>query len=242
MKKTVLTSLFCTAILQSGIYAAQPLMDDKITALVPVDVNDESPAFTAWVSKEKNIQRKSHPCEQKCSNSVILEARVSYFRPFSKTLRKMFHNGGVDYALEVSAPVWKGLNIWGAVDYFSRHGKMIHFDASTRITIVPLTLGLKYIYSVNQYFGLYGGAGFKYFFVKAINRSTVLNRTIHRNGLGGVLELGTLFCITHHLILDVFGSASFKNFHGPKHHSTNVRPENLQVGGWNVGAGIGYKF
>src|ERR1700738_3657532 len=60
-------------------------------------------------------------------NSPIFEFRVSYFRPFSKSLRKLT-GGGVNYALETTIPVWKGLNIWGGVDYFSKSGTMIGID------------------------------------------------------------------------------------------------------------------
>src|SRR5579863_6538298 len=73
-----------------------------------------------------------------CSDRPILEFRVSYFRPSSKTFREVFHNGGVNYALETTIPVSKGLNVWSQVDYFSREGKMEGIDKSAQVTIVPI--------------------------------------------------------------------------------------------------------
>lgn len=186
--------------------------------------------------------QQSLQAEPKCSDKIILEARASYFRPFSKTVRHLFHNGGVDYALEATFPVYRGLNIWGAVDYFSRSGTMLGINRSVHLTIVPITLGLKYIYSFNRYYGLYAGAGGKYYFVEAVNRVYPMYHTTHRNGFGGVVEIGNLICVTKHFVIDVFGSASFKAVDGPDHLPPNASSFRIDVGGWNVGGGLGYKF
>lgn len=177
-----------------------------------------------------------------CTDRTILELRASYFSPFSKTFREVFHNGGVDFALETTIPVFRGLQIWGEVDYFSRRGKMVGIDRSAQITLVPITLGLKYIYSFNRYYGIYGGAGAKYYFVELVNRMYPIYRTTHRRGCGGVIEVGNLICLFKHLVIDIFASCSFKSFHGLGNLPPSATSVKINVGGWNVGGGIGYKF
>jgi hypothetical protein len=176
----------------------------------------------------------------KTSNAPILEVRASYFRPFSKTLRKVTGEG-VTYGLEATLPVWRGWNIWGEVDYFSKSGTMQGIHRAVQITMVPITLGLKYFYYPNRYWGLYGGGAGKYYFVEEINRVFPMYKTTHHNGLGGVVEIGNVICIGH-FVIDIFSSWSFKKIDGPDHLSPNATSFGMQVGGWNIGMGLGYKF
>jgi outer membrane protein W len=135
------------------------------------------------------------------------------------------------------------LNIWCEVDYFSRGGKAIHLDSSVHITIIPLTLGLKYIYCFNKHYGIYLGAGGKYYFVQMINRfSPLYHRNTFRHGLGGVVEIGNEISINKHFVIDVFASASFKRIHGASNLPSNTDGFGMQIGGWNVGGAVGYKF
>jgi len=180
--------------------------------------------------------------EKKNFNSIIIEFRASYFRPFSKTSRKLIHGGGgVDYGLATTIPVWKGLNIWGGVDYFAKGGTMIGINRSVHITMVPITLGLKYIYYFNRFYGLYAGAAGKYYFVEVINRVHPMYKTTHRNGLGSVVEVGNVICIQS-FVIDVFSSWSFKTIDGPHQLPPNATSSHINVGGWNIGMGVGYKF
>jgi hypothetical protein len=176
-------------------------------------------------------------------DSTVVEARVSYFGFFSRKLRQMFDNGGANYTINVAIPVYCGWNIWGAVDYFTKHGNIIHLDASTRITIVPLTLGLKYFYSFSPCIDVYGGLGMRYFFVQTKNSASAspLSRRVNRSGLGGVLEVGALYHLTDCFVIDVFANASTKRLNGPR-TSGDVESNSVQVGGWSIGAGLGYKF
>ena len=118
---------------------------------------------------------------------------------------------------------------------------MIGIHRSVHLTMVPITLGLKYIYYFNRYYGLYGGAAGKYYFVEEINRVFPMHKTTRRNGLGGVIEIGNLICIDH-FVIDVFSSWSFKRIDGPHHLPPNAKSFSMQVGGWNIGVGLGYKF
>ena len=64
-------------------------------------------------------------------NSTICEFRISYFRPFSKTLRKLT-GGGAYYGLEATIPFWKGLNVWGRGRlFFQRRQDDRHSPLST---------------------------------------------------------------------------------------------------------------
>lgn len=176
-------------------------------------------------------------------NKPILEARASYFYPFSSTFRSLTGNGGVTWELESTAPVWKGLNIWSAVDYFSEGGKMKGINRSVHITMVPITLGLKYIYPFLSNWSVYGGLGCKYYLVEVVNRSPATNRTIFRSGPGGVAELGVMFVTPcKHFIVDLFTSGSYKRLSGPSSPKSGSSSYTMNLSGFNIGGGVGYQF
>ena len=99
----------------------------------------------------------------------IIEFRPSYFYPVSSSFRQIFHDGGVNYQLTAAFPVYggehrwlRGIDIWGAVDYFSREGRSTGLYNKTSICIVPLTLGIKYFFpplgqTVQLHFYVAGG-------------------------------------------------------------------------------------
>ena len=208
---------------------------------ITVQDSEEVAVTTAPDSESVNIPPLC-PTEKRYMNCnrAILEVRFSYFRPSSELLRKIYDNGGINYELTASLPVWRRLNIWEAVDYFSKDGRSLGGHQKTEIRIIPLTLGLKYIYDIKK-FSLYGGLGFRYFFVHVKNHSESVDRSISENGLGGVVEAGIMYQFLKHWVADVFGSYSFKELH--THTSRdNVKTHSLEVGGWNVGGGIGCKF
>ncbi len=103
-------------------------------------------------------------------------------------------------------------------------------------------MGLKYFFPAigNLVFlNFYAGAGLKYYFVENQNNFDSHRKTIKRNGLGAVGELGFITTIYDHLILDFFVSYSLKSFGTPSGDRGDGR---LKLTGVNVGGGIGYMF
>lgn len=173
--------------------------------------------------------------------ATILEARFGYFYPTSSVLRRIFDNGGIDYQLYVSGPVYKGLNVWAAIDYFAKSGRSIGGEQKTDIRIIPLSLGLKYISNfkvVNPYIALAP----RYFFVHVRNHSSSVDRTNSSNGLGGVVEAGVLFNVNKRLVIDLFADYSYMKMHFSHSKIENVKTHTLQVGGLCTGLGLGYNF
>jgi len=68
-----------------------------------------------------------------------------------------------------------------------------------------------------------------------------MHKTTLRTGLGGIIEIGNLFCFNH-FVIDLFSSWSFKRVQGPYGLPPNAASFSMQVGGWNLGLGLGYKF
>lgn len=179
---------------------------------------------------------------------TVIEARFSYFWPESKTLREIYHNGGINYQMTGTVPFYqgenfalRGLNFWWAVDYFLAHGKSIGLEEKTRIQIEPLTAGLKWI-TPNSMIRPYFGAGFKYYFMQVRNYSSFVKEYMANNGPGFALDAGFQLFIAKYFMADLFASYSFKQFGAPSIELANVQPTWLDIGGLNFGGGIGVKF
>lgn len=182
------------------------------------------------------------------SLTPVVEFRTSYFLPESKLLQEIYGNGGVNYQITGTVPLQlfcleeKGINIWWGVDYFNQSGRSQLEHTPSKITIVPLTLGLKYIFPrgmTRPYLGL----GMKYWIVDVRNRTPYVIKHISDNGIGGILETGVLILLSRHWNLDLFTSYSYKKFGPTPHHKPSyIQTTSLEVGGWNFGGGLGFKW
>lgn len=211
--------------------------EDLVSGIEGLDKGDKQP---------DEVDKQPKACVMNPSDPTIVEFRVSYFLPSSSVLRRVCDQGGVDYQLTGTVPVYQGslfwarcFNFWWAVDYFHTSGRVHH--VKTDVTLVPLTAGMKYIYARGS-FRPYVGAGMKYYFVNVHNHGSHLIKKVYKNGMGGVMEGGALWLVNKHLSFNLFTSYSFRNFGAPSTSQPNVEPEGMQVGGWNFGGGIGYQF
>lgn len=182
---------------------------------------------------------------------IVVEFRPSYFYPTSADFRDLFGHGGANYQLTSTIPLYngtdlwaRGINLWLAVDYFSKHGHS-SLGNEVGIRIVPLTLGLKYFLpSTGGHvpINFYGAAGMKYYFVHTHNNASQVQNTINQRGMGGVIEAGFIASINENLFLDVFSTYSIKSFRPPSLSNPAVEAKGLDVSGFNIGAGVGYGF
>lgn len=206
---------------------------------------------TAAISFASAASKKPPECTNVTPNNFIIEFRPNYFYPLSSHFRTFFA-GGIDYQLTASCPVYWGENDWirgitvfVAGDYYSRTGHSSFPKDKTTISIVPVTLGLKYFFPalgncvpVN----LYLAAGMKYYFVHNRNKGKSIRHDINVNGMGGMVEAGAIAVLWKHLVLDLFVSGSFKSFSPPSISRPGVKGTSLNVSSINAGGGIGYKF
>ena len=214
--------------------------------------------LTAASISSVSANYKSPPptkCTPQCTNptldNFIIEFRPNYFHPLSSHFRTLF-SGGIDYQLTISCPVYwgenawmRGINIFAAGDYYSRNGHSTFMKNKTSISIVPVTLGLKYFFPA---LGdpipvtFYVASGMKYYFVHTHNKSHFVQKNIHVNGMGGMVESGVIAVFREHLVFDLFVSGSFKTLGPPSVSGSSSKGSRLNVSSINAGGGIGYKY
>jgi outer membrane protein W len=176
----------------------------------------------------------------------LLEGKAGYFFFSNCTMRKIYNNGGLDVQLCASYPFWHptdkwALNAYGSVEYFHRSGNSINGDQKTSLWAVPVNLGLKPVYAINEKVLYYFAAGPRYFHVHQHNNSSYVSKNKSKNGLGFFANTGFNYILSDHFLIDIFGEYSYGklHFHSGK---SDVYTSNTQIGGFTFGGGFGYKF
>jgi len=174
--------------------------------------------------------------------NVLVEGKAGYFYPTSHKFRKIYGNGNGIYGLEVSCQAWKGLYGWASGSYFTDWGRSVGEKNRTRVTLVPLAAGLKYLFLVCSHLDLYVGAGVLGTYLHTKDHSPFVIKSVSKWGVGGIWKAGALVEIYKRLFADVFLDYSYMkiSFHNT-HHGKLVR-HTADVSGVSAGGGIGYRF
>ena len=187
--------------------------------------------------------QEAAPC---CFSEAIVEFKTGYFFFLDSTMRKIYDKGGLDLQLSASYPLWNlakrwSLNAYGAVEYFHRSGKSINGNQKTELWSVPVNIGLKPVYLINENLQYYLAAGPRYFYVHQHNSSYYVPKNSSRNGLGLFVNTGFNYVPCDHFVVDLFGEYSYARVHFHTGDS-RVYTSSIQMGGFTFGGGLGYSF
>lgn len=172
-----------------------------------------------------------------------LEGGASYFYPTSDTIRDIY-GGGVNYHLTWSESLAKHWDLWAGINYFEKWGRSKGAHQRTQIEILPISLGVKLLIPTQWRklpVDMYVNGGLKYYFLRIHDHSHYVHQNNNKNGLGGVVGVGSYLHLTEHFFLNVLIDYSFKTFHDFDHNPA-THSNSLNVGGVDFGAGIGMQF
>lgn len=172
-----------------------------------------------------------------------IEGGASYFYPQSGILRDIY-GAGVNYHLNFSQNVYKNLDLWVGANYFNKDGHSLGAHQKTNIKIIPVNLGLKYLFPVHfQHVNIdfYINGAFKYYFLKIHDYSPFVAKHSNKDGFGVVFGGGSYIYLYKHIFLNFLIDYSFKQFFD-FHHKPHTQSHSVDVSGWDFGGGIGVKF
>ncbi len=161
-----------------------------------------------------------------------LEARGSAYFPVSDTYRHIYGTVGPAFALEGFGKIRNAVWGWTNLQWVPKQGNSIGQNDSTHINVLNWSIGLKFTWQFYKNYYPYLGIG--------PNLSAVW---IHNHGhcvtspskiaCGFVTKSGVYCVLTKHLYLNVFVDYLYQHVHFTK---------NANVGGVNLGTGLGYFF
>lgn len=208
----------------------------------------------------------STDCIPDCETETdwTLEVRLAYYNLSSSVIKKIYTDDWLDYQVETAKRIHPFLEVWGGVCWASKHGhtrrtygSIDHkFRNRTRMSILPISLGLKFIYAIFPCVDAYAGVGICYSFLKVKNRCkdhysdwglshSPFTRSIYKNGLGAVFKIGFHYAMSQTTFLDFFTDYYAQGFHfsdKKRKSNPNIFRRHLDVSGFKFGGGFGVYF
>lgn len=204
---------------------------------------------------------------------ISLEARVAYYHPSSHRVRKIYKNGWADYQLELSKGFGfgcgceKNWRVWAGVSGFSVSGRSYlscydqwgnatncsfcgefsenQFRDRTTLRMIPVSLGVKYVFNVDPCLSLYLGGAACYSFLRIRDHSNYVHEHVRKNDWGGLIQSGLYYRVTPCIYVSAFADYLFQYFHFSDHYvsgSRYVERNNLNMSGYKLGVGLGVVF
>lgn len=130
----------------------------------------------------------------------------------------------------------------GSVDYFTQEGRTQQDHDHTRLTMVPIGLGIKYIVPSPNICNPYLGIGANATYLNIHTHSEYLMHDLSQWGFGGIAKMGCIVDLTHSWILDLFINYTWVIVHPEHCHGKYVVIHDANLSGLSVGGAIGYRF
>jgi len=162
---------------------------------------------------------------------TTIEFRTAAFFPTDNLFRHIYGTAGPSFQFEGAYRFCGCYQGWINLDLFTKTGHVKHCGKTT-IDIYNMSFGPKYLYPIYNCVDAYGGIGLSLARVH-INNHSCGNGKESKLGVGGILKSGINIYLDYNLVLDVFCDYLFQR--------ARFR-QNVDVGGFKLGAGIGVRF
>jgi outer membrane protein W len=136
------------------------------------------------------------------------------------------------------------LALFANVSYTSKKGRSRGLHESTRATLIPATLGVKYYLPIScslfsPYIGIGGGVVWSRF--RNHSDADCIAKNVRDSGAALLLKLGIQAPLSCGFLVDFFVdySKNWVHFHS---HRKDVKTNHPETGGLKTGVGIGYQF
>ncbi len=143
----------------------------------------------------------------------------------------VYESGGLMSGISLSAAIISDVNFYLDVKYYYRVGKLTFSQEKTTLYIVPVTLGLRYIYPLGLFSPYLGAGADFYFFYEENPIGTVLNHTNGFHIMGGTyVRFSKSVPVLLNLRLKYTTAKADQN---------DIQ---IQLGGFEYGAGLAFAF
>lgn len=179
------------------------------------------------------------------AHNVILEFKGAYLLPTHDSFKDIYHHGSGLYGAELTARIFGMGNLYGfmGIDYFQKKGTLPKLCDSTKIMLLPITIGLKYLVPILPIVDLYSGLGFQPVCARIKNFLPFIGSIQSQWGFGGIAKVGAYIDLSNHIILDLFIDYSFAHMKSKQSKQVNalVFPK-INMSGPVFGVGLGFGF
>ena len=162
---------------------------------------------------------------------TTLTLKGGYFMPTDSVFKEVY-SGGPVFGADVAVPIGGVLQVWGGADLFSKTGFTTLTEDETKVSIVPVYVGLR-VEGGKKSLRPYLGAAAAYFLFSEKN---VLG-SISQSGFGYLAQVG---------VLTRLGGAVWLNVHagyrGCTLRTDDPDPLEARLDGLSAGLGLSFRF
>jgi hypothetical protein len=162
---------------------------------------------------------------------VSLTFKAGQFFPSDSVFREVYKSGTV-FGGELAVPIAGGLHLWAGAEYFGKSGLLSLSEEMTKVSIIPVYLGLRYHFGKSAV-RPYLGAAAAYFLFKEDNPLG----SVSESGIGYLGQAGLLVKVAGPVSLDLYA-----NYRACTLRTDEPDPVEAKIGGFSGGAGLVFRF
>lgn len=185
-------------------------------------------------------------CSSWSLSDLSIEGKVNCFSPQSKRVRHVYGQKWVDYQLQFNYDYNEKWKLFTAINGLSKKGHSFGYHShSTKICLIPLSLGFEYSFHLLPCLNYYLGAGTTYSFLKIRDHSKFVHQHVYKNTWGGIFKTGMRFFLNPATFLDLSVDYFHQYFHfKTNHHASDsyIKRHSLNMSAFRAGFGLGIKF
>lgn len=187
---------------------------------------------------------QSSCCDQSCCmGDITLEGRFSAFFPLKSRAREIYNDALPCLELQVATTLCDCWQPWFNASYIWSNGHSSLGD-KTQLSILPLSLGVNYIFPLCDCIDWYIGAGALYSFLRTEDHSPYVHEHVRKNTWGGTAKLGFYYQWTECLFLEGFLDYVYQkfNFKTDEDSVPFVVRNDVDLSALKLGVGLGFRF
>lgn len=171
-----------------------------------------------------------------------LEIKPSYFFFSASPMHDIYRHGAFQIQASTSIPWCHYLDFYASVGYRKAHGSALNGDQITSLSVVPLDIGLKPIFTFDERLSYFFAFGPRFFYFSQSNDVLSDTSLIHDGGIGLFVNTGLNIELAECILLGIFGEYSYEKKTIlptlPNLYSNGP----VQIGGFALGVSLGYAF
>lgn len=174
---------------------------------------------------------------------ITLAAKFAAWFPLEKRARKIYHDAFPGVEIE-AATTWCNWQPWVNVGYVWSRGRSIGCSEKTRLSLIPLTFGVNYLFPMCNCIDAYVGAGAAYSWLRTRDHSEFVSERVHKEAWGGVAKLGFYYNYSECIFFEGFVNYFYTRFRFRDSDDDVffVERRNVNLSALKVGVGVGFKF
>ena len=175
-----------------------------------------------------------------CDATPWLEIKPSYFFFCASPMNDIYNKGGFEIQGSTSVPVCNYLDLYGSIGYRTAYGHALNTCQKTSLTVMPVDIGLKPVFTIGECFYSFFAIGPRYFHFHQRNKSPYVDCSIKGGNIGLFVNTGFNALLAGHWLLGIFGEYSYEKKKICPSKPNVLSNGAVQLGGFAFGISMGY--